>query len=284
MHLRLAALSLAVLGALAACSQGTQPSSTSSMSAELFLQSDQTIINDAVLEVELLFQQSVSDCMIQEGFEYFPVDDSAETAAANRAFNIVVGVEAERLSYGLVSNEYATDWGYGIARRYGEPPPGVSFDRPINRNEEYLAELSQTAREEYARSLGGCEDNADETVFAPVITAQESAGDIMQNVAELLAVHPEVLQLKSDWSRCIAESGVQELAGASPAEPMELIFLLEQLASQSLADPSEAALAEFQAIEINVASESARCAESADYFVRVSMLRSELVNAELAKA
>ncbi len=270
----LAALALAS----AACSQPV--SEETLVSPRLFLGSDQAAINDALLEKELLFQDGVATCMSSEGFEYFPRDDTAMTKAANAAFDELYGGEADALAYGLPSESYASEWGYGIARRFLAAQEFGSFQAPIDRNEEYLDSLSSGELTEYASSLGNCEVAADQEFFTEIITYRGIAEEVGDEVELRLANDSRILSLDRDWSECVrVEAASYDLF---PEKPIDLLIAME-LESDEIPESDTESWKEFLRVEQDIASVSSACASKFDYASTIVEIVDALTSEELAQ-
>ncbi len=259
-----AALAAGVLAVSAACGSEV-PAADSPLSPQLFLSGDQAAVNDALLERELQFQDLVAECMRRDGFDYFPVDDSKETEAANAAFNEIVGAEAVGLSYGLPSAEYAERWGFGIARRMNYQWGGL-LNRPPDRNAEYVDSLDPAAAGAYAESLGRCEQEADESVFAPIDEFETIAAAIGDDVQERLRTDPDVQAADIGWEQCVATTTIPDMVGGLPERPVDLLVAFEEKVLElDLSLANDAELDNFAQLEREAATLSVRCADSVDY-------------------
>lgn len=112
-------------------------------------------------EQERQVQEQIAECMREQGFEYIPIDTSAQ-----RAF-------FEDLEDGLEwgSKEWTEKWGFGVTtQRFSQNQVGPdlvghtwdSFDQegPPDPNREYVESLSEDEQQAYYEALYGGEDDS----------------------------------------------------------------------------------------------------------------------------
>jgi len=263
-----------------ACGENTDNQESPALGPDLFLSADQAAINNALLELELDFQEGIARCIAGTGFDYIPKDDSSETSAANEAFRRHVGDDFEQIALGTPASEYAAEWGYGIARRFLDLPADQGSALSVDPNADYVEGLTSEEANAYAAALGDCEQEG-ASIFAQIEEFQSVAQQVQIATAERLRADARIVELNRDWSRCLAESGVLELLPSAPSDPQELRLMVQSLFFES--DSAELALEEFLGTERIIASAAVRCAEPLSYADVFLAAESDIQEQELSR-
>ncbi len=155
---------------------------------------------------QLAVEEAVSTCMRAEGFEYTPVDYSAQFNGDEADAELFNDPEAfgAKYGYGVVHNYEQYEEPYLVEGEEGLGGP--SFEDP---NQEYVDSLSDTEREDYYRILHGeqnftepeIDENGNEVYEAPPVEEQGCYGKGQLEVygGDRFQIDPEVEQRLSDF-------------------------------------------------------------------------------------
>lgn len=199
---------------------------------------------------ELEREQKVAECMRAEGWEYEPVDWSAQ----------MPDMPAEELDLINDPQAYGEKYGYGVVRNYelyeaegiesGEGPGmGREFEDP---NQDYVESLSQSEMEEYYATLQGDPDiwgdpDEDGMMVAPPLEEQGCYGQaqlavygedpmsdpaVQERLNEFWEGQEDDPRLKAahdEWRECMAEEldGV-EVMGEPVTRPEQMYQVLDE--------------------------------------------------------
>ncbi len=208
-------LILLLVSGLTACAndQVPQDSKTSSKIGDVLreaggLPSSVASEVEIVATYEIRVDDFIAACMRQQGFEYYP--------------DVATGVERiEALGLELSAQEYAEEFGFGIARGYIASRLGRAN---TNSQDHYLRSLSPPELDLYWQALegptaleppssriekiGGCRGEAIAVVEQPKWF--DSLDWLLYNSArfnDLLLADPRVQQLEASWSQCMSALG-----------------------------------------------------------------------------
>lgn len=192
---------------------------------------------------QLEVEEQVADCMRAEGWEYEPVDWSAQ----------MPDVDEEDITLAMTDpTAYGEKYGYGVVYNYetneatalenGDDPRmgvGEEFEDP---NADYVGSLSEDERTEYYASLYGeqsfdeVDEDEDGVLQMPSLDEQGCQGqaqlsvygeqpydnpDIQQRMTdyyESLQDDPQLLATFADWADCMGEDLDGLEAGGEPVE------------------------------------------------------------------
>ena len=285
MQLRLIATTGAVVMAAAACA-GSAPASTPDAGAELgvesFLSSDPADAERRLLELELRFQESVATCMRAEGFEYLPVDDTAEVELLEEMSERREGENAVLLARGLPSLAFAEREGYGMIQSIELLASAPRVDA-VDVNEEYVDSLAPSEAEAYSNALGACEEAAgDDVGFEGVYELMDVASEVSFEAESRLVADPTYIDLLERWAECVASSGLE--IGAPVETPFDLLIATERMVMGGLPDvPDTERFDELRGLEIERATVAATCADDLDLSSRVETMVAAFYDEELAR-
>jgi len=148
-----------------------------------------------------------AECMIEQGFQYTAVDNSALTGVDIADFE---------------SREFVEKYGFGIASNpFDQLVESVVL--PQDPNGEYVQSLSDGEREAYQIALTGelpDFDSAESTVFEPsgcqgdafdevfaVFSVFEEFAPQLSEFEEAFDADPRILAANANWGSCMAEAG-----------------------------------------------------------------------------
>lgn len=228
-------------------------------------------------------EQIVAECMQAEGFEYIPVPASGPPALVidDQLDPATLDPDAPRAG----TLEFAKELGYGISTWDIESGQAydVEVEQPEDPNAEYVASLSDGAREAYELALhgvpptdaelssddwtpdpatSGCYGKASEEVWnAPgdAWDAPEFAGLVeeISGVASNLENDPEVTAASALWGACMEQRGFPGLEAPWEATDLIHVGLREIWVVGQAPDPEE--LADLRAQELAVATADFEC-------------------------
>lgn len=210
------AMAITIAMALAACTTGADPGSTStndpSSSTSIPLPGIQAfgLTNEEFAANVEAVETAIAACMAEAGFEYVPVDVTAV---------LEVG-QWMRADPSLSEEEYKTQWGYGISTRTDNPPREIG----LGPNIQIYESLSESEQVAYDRTLFG--DDPDET-FALALDDEDfgNLGGCTQEAVEqvfpeemlsasfinpkdiLIESDPRVVAAEEEWVDCMSEAG-----------------------------------------------------------------------------
>ena len=194
MHVRWMAVA-ALLGAagLSACgsSAGDQPAASTGTTvgplAELMGWSSDS--PEESRRKQLQVEDLVAECMREEGWEYIPVDWSAQSSDQTEDMSLMNDPEA-----------YGKKYGYSVVHNYelweepslsgdGEAQPGGQ--EVVDPNQDYVSQLSQSENEEYYASLYGRGSMTEGTAVAATDVAVASDDTAVAATVSASPVSPE---------------------------------------------------------------------------------------------
>lgn len=191
----------------------------------------------AALEQARQIEQEIRACMVAQGFEYTPEEPSLDPRAA-----LFVG--RQQVGEGLTAEEYAAEHGFGVTTSFeqlldgGLAALGIASDED-DPNAEMLAAMSQSEADAWETTLngvrperdaegriidpetgeplaqgqgrrgaepGGCRAQAQNTVRGDVEALQQLS-DEFDELATRISADPRLLEIQTQWSRCMAEEG-----------------------------------------------------------------------------
>jgi len=242
-------------------------------------------------------EEIVAECMAEQGFEYIPIDHSAQAGFS---------VSSEDLDVEWGSREFAEEYGYGITNdpfaelHESAPPPEEEFVDP---NAEYIEAMSEAEAEAYFKALhgnpevpddpeaeyeynweeNGCHGRANYEVYEarmedPALTSLE---DEMSALWEQTRQDPRVTEATTAWIDCMGDAGYTGLATVDDAQ-MQISDKSNAVYEEAYGDgsmeemPSEEDIAAIEAQieeklatireeEIAMAVADFECREEADY-------------------
>jgi len=245
-------------------------------------------------------EELIAQCMSDAGFTYQPDLNSTSFTIGTAAFQ---DIQPENW-------EWVSQYGFGIASGHRFRTGGPIGERDDDPNREYVASLSETAREAFALALNGPEDFSspqgpseaewDEWMKTRGCTGQAIVKAMRENPLFLqredewiplfqardamevgIREHPEMVALDQEWSHCMADSGQLGLADPSAARsPFWMEFyttdfeIRSQLEDGTLDEAGAAALrADLQAREVEIALIDFDCRAATNYEARVNGIR-----------
>lgn len=237
---------------------------------------DEGEMNAQQMEVE----EIVAACMIEQGFEYIPVDWSAAGSGP------VAMPDDLDVEWGTI--EFAEKYGYGATTDpYGDQssqPEDGSGEEFVDPNQEYVDAMSETEREAYYAALygeppteeemaesdsgemeynwedSGCSGKAQHEVYemgGEGGTEDFSAlQDDMSAMWEASMADPRLTGLNDEWASCMTEAGYSGMAAVGDGENKiyeEVNALWEDAYADAEADPSKEMTEEdYKAIEESI--------------------------------
>lgn len=254
-----------------ATSAGQSGSGQVRMGSEEFGLSKQELV-EAIEQVEA----AIAQCMREAGFEYIAVD-----------YNTVRrGMVADKSLPGYSEEQFASEFGFGIATLYtGQPPQLAEFDTPAKiglgeQNARIFAALSTTDQVAYTRTLfgenqeatfavsleaenfsltGGCTRKAIEQVFAP----EELSATYLNAHDAILQQDPNMAGIFKQFADCMRSHGFnysreQEI---EPDLKKRLYAITAGAPIDALSAEAQTALKRLQAEEIAIAAALFDCGE-----------------------
>lgn len=177
-----------------------------------------------------VFEEQVSQCMADEGFDYVPNVDS-------RA--VIVDAQTE---WNLDDRDWVEQYGYGIANFPDSAlPPAELFDS-TDPNEAYVESLSASELDAYYAALfgpslgqrdaggsepgeydwtsAGCRGKAGHESNEDPLAADEFShlSDAIQVFYRDMQIDPRFARIDADWAACMAEAGESGLRAQSDAQ------------------------------------------------------------------
>ncbi|WP_448630136.1 hypothetical protein [Cellulomonas soli] len=239
-------------------------------------------------------EEIVAACMLEQGFEYEPVDNSSMTSTST--------VDEE---FDPSSREYVEKYGYGMTTMYEEnAAPVEDTEEWVDPNAEYVEAMSETERTAYYEALYGVQEEYVEGEEAPAYDwttagcqgkAQHEVYDELNgawNMEEFAALQEEISgiyeQLQSDpamtelnqkWASCMADAGYDyDTQQAAMDDIMEQSNALYGDGT-SESGPDKAKLKEVAATEIAVATADFDCRKDLDFERKTFAIQSKLEQA-----
>ncbi len=157
---------------------------------------------------------AIGSCMTEAGFQYIPVDFDTVRA----------GMTADGTAPGVSSDEFISQFGFGISTRLGEPDPVIEVSR--GQNAAIFDALPEGDQVAYTRTLlgenpdvnfaralededfsetGGCTLDAAEQFFSD----DEIVGNYQNPGDAAIDSDPRMVEAFEDWAVCLAESGYE---------------------------------------------------------------------------
>lgn len=224
-----------------------------------------TATEDRRREVTVVFEETLAQCMHQQGFEYVP---------APRAVEPELPAEDDQ--------NFAARWGYGISTAPTSPtvaevPPTSAAEKDAYDAALYGERAVSDEGDPGAEPGGGCWETANAARGGdPVdVAVAETAGLAKElEILEMqIAVDPRVADQDRAWSNCMADAGFEI---GTPADAPEAAILAGQ-AIESAAAGSEApqVLADVQDLERQIAVTDLACQDAVDLTGTVRRVRAE---------
>jgi|GEM_PF-570263 len=289
-------LATAVVALTASCSGGDEPEPTPTPTAsgsplEALLEEYLGDWSNEQVNAQLVrMEELVAECMVEEGFDYTPVDYTA----------MGLDLTGSELGAEWGTAEFAQEYGYGLTTS----PVLGDGTAPEDPNAEYVAGMSASEQDAYYRALYG--DGYETLSTDPEAAATTSWEDLgctgaaqnemlgvegeedeftalQEEMAAMLAsadADPRLNQANADWAACMAGRGHPDLAAVGDAEAAiaDELATLQQEAYAAATDPTtgavdsdtaEAALAEPRAElaerEIATAVDDVECRAESGY-------------------
>ncbi|MGN6241806.1 MAG: hypothetical protein ACTHNI_18950 [Cellulosimicrobium cellulans] len=228
---------------------------------------------------QMEIEEAVARCMVEQGFEYQPVDQSAMSFTTS--------------SEDQDTEKFAAENGYGFSVQI-EPSEEeqAAMDAWVDPNQEYVEAMSESEQTAYYEALygdmasmeydedaempeydpttAGCQGAAQQEVYGDQNALYESAEMVAFNEAttqlyEDVAADPRLQETDTAWSGCMADAG---FAGyTTPQEAMDDMMersnaLWEDAGAEG---PSEEVLQEAQDLERDTAVADFTCKQEVDY-------------------
>jgi hypothetical protein len=257
--------------AINSSSANPQGTSMGRMGTEEFGLSKQELV-ETIEQVERLIAQ----CMSEAGFEYIAVDYNT----ARR------GMVADKSLPGYSEEQFAREFGFGIATLYtGKPPQLSEFDTPARiglgeQNARIFANLSATDQVAYSRTLfgenpdatfavsleaenfsltSGCTRKAIEQVFSP----EELSTTYLNPYDAIRQQDPNMARVFKQFADCMRTHGFnysreQEI---EPDLKKRLYAITDGAPIEALSTEAQAALQQLQGEEIAIAAALFECGE-----------------------
>jgi len=241
------------------------------MGSEEFGLSKQELV-ETIEQVEA----SIAQCMREAGFEYIAVD-----------YNTVRrGMVADKSLPGYSEEQFAREFGFGIATLYtGKPPQLSEVDTPAkiglgDQNARIFANLSSTDQIAYTRTLfgenpdatfaisleaenfslvGGCTQKAIEQVFSP----EELSATYLNPHDAIRQQDPQMAAAFTQFADCMRANGFtysreQEI---EPDLKKRLYAITEGAPIEALSTEAQSALKQLQEEELAIAASLFECGE-----------------------
>lgn len=228
---------------------------------------------------QMEIEEAVARCMVEQGFEYQPVDQS--------------GMSFTSSTEDQDTEEFAAEHGYGFSVPI-EPSEEeqAAMDAWVDPNQEYVEAMSESEQTayyealygdmasmeydedaempEYDPSTAGCQGAAQEEVYGDQNALYESEEMVAFNEAttqlyEDVAADPRLQEVDTAWSECMAEAGFTGYA--TPQEAMDDMMERSNALWEdgSAEGPSEEAQQEVQDLERDTAVADFACKEDVGY-------------------
>jgi hypothetical protein len=239
-------------------------------------------------------EKLVAACMVAEGFDYTPVDQSPDTAASS-------------YEQGWGTEAWVAEHGYGAfptADETRQIDAQVAAEDP---NLDYAARLSPSEQEAYYRALdgppardamkeggdgpaydwttAGCRGEAQHTVtgvdptqskrFEPLVAA-------MNALEQDQLSDPAMLPIDAEWSECLADAGYDGLATKQAAVDSVFAQSSAYWDSGATDEPAAGLRAEWRDFEIDVALVDFRCGETVGYTAKALAVQADRENRFIA--
>ena len=218
---------------------------------------------EGIIARQTTVENLLRDCMKAQGFEYTPVDPTAQQAALS-------GVA------GLSEEDFEKQFGYGITTLYekrrantGDPNTAIRGKLTATERTAYDKALyGQFADATFAVAmdtgeisrLGGCTKEATEQVFGGAEVLSDLIAKLDELEARMLA-DPRLIKAIVDWSECMRQAGFDGLANPEQVDST-LLKKLEAIvgpAGSEKASYDEAALAALQREEVSLVTADIIC-------------------------
>lgn len=219
-------------------------------------------------------EEVVAACMLEQGFEYEPVDNTGTS----------VEMPGDDLDY--TSREYAETYGYGVATTFEESQASAEeqSDEWVDPNQEYVDAMSETERTAYYEALygvqteyvegeepppydwttAGCQGKAQHEVYDEVNGAWEMPefSDLQEQINTLyeqVQGDPVLTELQASWASCMADAGYEYESQMAVYDDLNerMNGVYEQMGDGS--DVDTALVDEIAAYEVKVATADFDC-------------------------
>lgn len=271
-------LGTALAVGLTGCGGGDEPSARETpmgaldkMFEEAYSDWDEEASNAKQMQVEEL----MAECMLEQGFEYVPVDYSAMDGARS-----AVAVEEDDIPWGTL--EFAEQWGYGITTNPYEDSEEPVEPLPIDEgwedpNADIVADMSESEQAAYYEALYGpqsdepidpegewvppsweemgCSGYAQHEVYGDSAFGggeDDPFAELMEEMNrmwESISTDDRILATESEWASCMADAGHANLAKVGDAE--QIIYTqVDPIWNDAYSDmPPDATEEDYRAVE-----------------------------------
>lgn len=196
-------MALVTLSMAATACGGLAPSVTT-FGVKAVLAEDEIYFEQVVAETRPAYEEELGRCMREEGFEYWPTDDTQEFEFATRMMELVYGsayptdaAEAEEVGFGV---------GPGFRRAFEE---GLMSTDPTvpgrEENMEYIHSLDDAAESAYIAARRRCQIEAYPELDG-IYEVKERADSIRQRAEETTLARSDYGDLVGSWSDCMVGS------------------------------------------------------------------------------
>ena len=227
-------------------------------------------------------EELVAECMAEQGFEYFPVDDASREPDAMAPEDMNDLEFAERWGYGIITNPWEDVEEEGPGPAAGDEDPNQPIVEAMSESEQdayYEALLGPErpaetdAEGEYLASSWeemGCRGSAHHEVYgfdgsgAPRNDTFIEFWEEIRRVYEATANDERVLAAEADWATCMADAGHPEVAKITDGE-QTIREQVDLLWTEGYAD-----------VQVNPTDEAVRAAERAIHQRLAAMIPVEI--------
>jgi hypothetical protein len=236
--MRIRAVAVALMLALAACG-GTDPAADGSGDGPTETETTTTTTSDDELtlgsffgwtddpeadqqrweEEERLIQESIRQCMAEQGFEYIPMDfpdeefifeePDEEERVRTMGFGITTWVDQEEQFF------EGPDWedpNQPIIEAMSESERDAYFKALHGDWENFEPQIDPETGEEIWEDMGfgeGCEGQAYEEAYGDDQRLWEELGPELEAMHERIQADPRMVELQTQWASCMADAGYQ---------------------------------------------------------------------------
>lgn len=267
---------------LAACSSSEAGSGGSAeLSTRSILLGDSETLTEATFDAEESFQQLLVPCMTAAGFEYFPIDVSAQRDQQSEIGNTASSPND------VPSLEQAEERGLGLSLLVESQVGNLVLEGSTDTadRDEYLASLTGSELEEYGMALSECEDQASsESGVDNIFTLIDEASQFSAEIGSRLQSDADFISLNEAWAACYVEAAPPDgLEASMPSEVMialtdELSGLDVEAALNSGGLQTSAEWNAFKQREFDAALVVASCGESVSYSDSFRILQERIVD------
>jgi hypothetical protein len=141
----------------------------------------------------------VAECMIGEGFDFYPDRE-------------VAGSATSRIDFDALSEEqYAAEYGFGIATTFDANPLGALGVTDTSRNDAMLAEMSEQERHAWSDALSICRQKAADDLPPPpgaiVPTDEQAFNAVLDDIELRVQANARYADALDKWVGCMSREG-----------------------------------------------------------------------------